>query len=115
MSENCIFCRIAAGEIPATIVHQDEELVAFRDIAPQAPTHIVIVPRKHIPTINDLTMDDAALIGKMVLLARELAAAEGVEKEGYRTVFNCNLAAGQSVWHIHLHMLGGRHFAWPPG
>jgi len=114
MSGECIFCRIAEGQVPAEKVHEDGELVAFRDIAPKAPTHIIIVPRLHIPTLNDLKPDHAPLIGRMFLLGKQLAAQEGVEKKGYRLVFNCNAAAGQSVWHIHLHLLGGRDFQWPP-
>lgn len=90
-------------------------MLAFRDINPQAPTHLVIIPRRHIPTLNELQAADAELVGRMHLLAQELAAAEGIAQGGYRTVFNCNEAAGQSVWHIHLHLLGGRAMAWPPG
>jgi histidine triad (HIT) family protein len=112
---DCLFCRIVAGEIPGQIVHQDDELVAFRDINPQAPLHVLIVPRRHIATLNDLTPDDDALVGSMVRRAAALATQHGHAERGYRTVFNCNRAAGQTVFHIHLHLLAGRELAWPPG
>ncbi|GAB4297560.1 MAG: histidine triad nucleotide-binding protein [Thiohalomonadaceae bacterium] len=112
---NCIFCKIAAGEIPATIVHQDEHVVAFRDLNPQAPTHILIIPRRHIATVNDLAEADAATVGRLFLAARRLAAELGFADDGYRLVMNTNAAAGQTVFHIHLHLLAGRNFTWPPG
>jgi histidine triad (HIT) family protein len=112
---DCLFCKIAAGEMDADIVFQDDEVVAFRDINPQAPTHILIVPRRHIPTLNDLAEEDAPLIGRLSLVARDLAASEGIAEDGYRVVMNCMEGAGQSVWHIHLHLLGGRSLGWPPG
>ncbi|WP_127478269.1 histidine triad nucleotide-binding protein [Sulfurivermis fontis] len=112
---NCIFCKIAAGEIPATIVHQDEHVVAFRDLNPQAPTHILIIPRRHIATVNDLAEADAATVGRLFLAARRIAAELGFAADGYRLVMNTNAAAGQTVFHIHLHLLAGRNFAWPPG
>lgn len=112
---NCIFCKIAAGEIPATIVHQDEHVVAFRDLNPQAPTHILIIPRRHIATVNALTAADATVVGHLFLAARQLAAELGFAEDGYRLVMNTNAAAGQTVFHIHLHLLAGRNFAWPPG
>ena len=112
---DCLFCRIAAREIPADIVHEDERLVAFNDINPQAPVHVLIIPRRHISTLNDLTADDADLIGSMVHLASCIAAEQGHAEPGYRTVFNCNAAAGQTVFHIHLHLLAGRDMTWPPG
>lgn len=111
----CLFCRIVNGEIPATKVYEDADSVAFRDINPQAPTHVVIVPRKHIPSLNDLSPADAEAIGKLLLTAKQVAANEGISVPGYRTVFNCNAAAGQTVFHIHLHLLGGREMGWPPG
>jgi len=114
MADDCIFCKIAAKDIPAEIVHEDADLVAFRDLNPQAPTHVLVIPRKHIPTVNDLEPGDAELVGKLFLAAKEIAAAEGLP-EGYRLVMNCGEAAGQSVWHIHLHLLGGRPLRWPPG
>ncbi len=113
--EECIFCKIANHEIPSDIVYEDDQFVAFRDINPQAPVHILIIPRKHIPTVNDLKPEDADLIGKMVLLAKELAAKEGISERGYRLVLNCNREGGQMVFHIHLHLLGGRAMGWPPG
>jgi histidine triad (HIT) family protein len=112
---DCLFCRIVAGEVPGTIVYQDERLVAFKDVNPQAPMHVLIVPRRHIATLNDLGPDDDALIGEMVRRAAAVAADHGHAGRGFRTVFNCNAAAGQTVFHIHLHALGGRPFAWPPG
>jgi histidine triad (HIT) family protein len=112
---NCLFCKILAGDIPADIVHESDSAIAFRDINPQAPTHVVIIPRKHIATINEITIDDHAIVGSLYSAAREIAAAEGLSEEGYRTVMNCNEAAGQTVFHIHLHLLGGRTFSWPPG
>jgi histidine triad (HIT) family protein len=111
----CLFCRIIAGEIPARIVHQDADLVAFEDINPQAPLHVLVVPRRHIATLNDLDAGADALVGQLVRRAAAIAAARGVAEGGYRTVFNCNADAGQSVFHMHLHVLGGRTLAWPPG
>ncbi|MCX7626505.1 MAG: histidine triad nucleotide-binding protein [Candidatus Sumerlaeaceae bacterium] len=112
---DCLFCSIIEGKIPAQKVYEDDNCIAFRDIKPQAPTHILIVPRKHIPTLNDLVPDDAALVGRLFLAAKQIAASEGVAEAGYRTVFNCNAAAGQAVFHLHLHLLGGRNLGWPPG
>ena len=114
MSE-CLFCKIVAGEIPAKLVHQDDELIAFSDINPQAPLHALIVPRRHIPTLNDLAPADDALVGSMFRRAAALATERGYADRGYRTVFNCNAEAGQSVFHIHLHLLAGRGMHWPPG
>jgi histidine triad (HIT) family protein len=111
----CIFCRIAAGEIPSAIVFQDDHCVAFRDIEPRAPIHILIVPRRHIASLADLTGEDAALAGHLQLTAVRLAAAEGLADSGYRVVVNCGVDAGQTVSHLHVHLLGGRHFTWPPG
>lgn len=110
-----LFSKIAAGEIPADIVYEDDEVVAFRDIGPQAPTHVLVIPRKPIRTINDLEADDAVLVGKMFLAAKKIAEQEGIAEAGYRTVINCNAAAGQTVFHLHLHLLGGRPMQWPPG
>ncbi|MCW7551203.1 histidine triad nucleotide-binding protein [Endozoicomonas gorgoniicola] len=112
---NCLFCKMVEGEIPTNKVYEDDELLAFRDINPQAPTHILIIPKKHIATLNDTSADDQLLLGKIMLKARELAAEEGLEDDGYRVVLNCNSHGGQSVYHIHLHLLGGRQMAWPPG
>jgi histidine triad (HIT) family protein len=112
---DCLFCRIIAGEIPATILFQDEHLVVLQDINPQAPTHVLIVPRRHIATLNDLAAGDDALIGAMTRRAAAIAGEGGHAERGYRTVFNCNADAGQTVFHIHMHVLGGRRLAWPPG
>ena len=112
---NCLFCKIIAGQIPSAIVYQDEALVAFKDINPQAPLHVLIVPRRHIETLNDLGAGDDALIGSMVRRAAALAKEGGYSDRGYRTVFNCNREAGQTVFHIHLHLLAGRGLTWPPG
>jgi histidine triad (HIT) family protein len=111
----CLFCKIAAGEIPAAIVHQDDTLVAFRDINPQAPLHVLIIPRQHVATLNDLAADDDALVGSMQRLAATIARDHGFADRGFRTVMNCNADAGQTVFHIHLHLLAGRSLAWPPG
>jgi histidine triad (HIT) family protein len=111
----CLFCKIVAGEIPAKRVHEDDELLAFEDIKPEAPVHILIVPKRHISTLNDLNTADDGLVGAMVRRAAAIASERGVEADGYRTVFNCNSHAGQTVFHIHLHLLAGRRFGWPPG
>jgi len=110
-----IFGKISRGEIPADIVYQDEAVVAFRDLNPQAPTHVLVIPRKPIPTLNALEAEDAELVGKLFLAARKIAEQEGIAAAGYRTVINCNAAAGQTVFHLHLHLLGGRPMGWPPG
>jgi histidine triad (HIT) family protein len=116
MSENnCLFCRILAGEIPSTKVYEDDLSLAFRDINPQAPTHVLIIPKKHIASLNELSQDDRELMGHLSLVASKLAAQLGVAASGYRTVINTGASAGQSVWHIHLHLLGGRQLGWPPG
>lgn len=112
---DCLFCRIVAGGIPATLVYQDDAVVAFRDINPQAPLHVLIVPRKHIATLNDLAPADDALVGSMFRTAAALAKEHGYDARGYRTVFNTNREAGQTVFHIHLHLLAGRGLTWPPG
>jgi len=112
---DCIFCKIVSGDIPGDIVYQDDEVLAFRDLNPQAPTHILIIPKKHISTINDIQPEDAELIGKMYLAASQIARKEGIAEPGYRAVMNCNREAGQTVFHIHLHLLGGRPMSWPPG
>lgn len=115
MSAACLFCRIVAGEIPSAKVFEDEQLVAFRDVNPQAPLHVLIVPRAHIARLTDLGPERDALVGEMVRRAAAIATEHGVAERGFRTVFNCNSDAGQSVFHIHLHVLGGRTLAWPPG
>lgn len=114
MNADCIFCRIAAGEIPARIAHQDDEVVVFHDVAPKAPSHLLVIPRRHIATLAETTPEDAALLGRVVRTAIEVAHAEGLDR-GYRLVWNCGESAGQSVFHLHLHLLGGRAMGWPPG
>ena len=110
---DCIFCKIAAKEIPGQIVREDEDVVAFRDINPAAPTHVLVVPREHIASVKDLEEGHAGLVGKLFLAAKEIAAAEKLDD--YRLVINCGELAGQSVFHVHLHLLGGRRMTWPPG
>ncbi len=110
---DCLFCKIASGDIDADIVHEDDEVVAFRDIAPQAPHHILVIPRRHIATINEV--DDAPLAGRLLTTAWQIAADLGVAEDGYRLVMNCNAHGGQTVFHIHLHLLAGRQMGWPPG
>jgi histidine triad (HIT) family protein len=112
---DCLFCRIVAGEIPATIVFQDDAVVAFRDITPQAPMHVLVIPRRHISSLNELTEADDELVGRLVRTGAAIAREHGHSAGGYRTVFNCNADAGQTVFHVHLHVLGGRKMMWPPG
>lgn len=112
---DCLFCKIINGDISADIVYESERALAFRDINPKAPTHVLIIPRRHISTINDIEPDDESLLGSLFSAARRIAADEGLADDGYRVVMNCNEAAGQSVFHIHLHLLGGRTLNWPPG
>jgi histidine triad (HIT) family protein len=112
---DCLFCKILSGEIPAELVYESDTAVAFRDINPHAPTHVLVIPRKHISTINDIGEDDQAMIGSLFTAAKKIAEQEGIAEDGYRVVMNCNEGAGQSVFHIHLHMLGGRPMGWPPG
>ncbi|HEX6928150.1 MAG TPA: histidine triad nucleotide-binding protein [Gammaproteobacteria bacterium] len=112
---DCLFCKMINGEIKPDVVLEAKDVLAFRDINPQAPTHVLVVPKEHIATINDLDADHAALIGKLYLAAKDIAAQEGLAETGYRTVMNCQEGAGQSVFHIHLHVLGGRRMHWPPG
>ena len=110
---DCLFCKMVAGDIKPDVVYENEEILAFRDINPQAPTHILIIPKRHVTTLNDL--DDAQLGGQILLASVELAKREGLAEDGYRTVFNCNKNGGQAVYHLHLHLLGGRQMGWPPG
>ncbi len=112
---DCLFCKIIDGEIPCDKVYEDDEVVAFRDVNPQAPSHILIIPRKHIATVNDFEDEDQALAGKIMLVAKQIAAEEGIDEDGYRLVMNCKEGAGQAVFHIHMHLLGGRRLSWPPG
>lgn len=113
--KECVFCGIASKQIPAKILAEKDELVAFRDSNPQAPTHVLIVPKRHLATLQDISDADAVLPGRMLLFGAELAKSLGVDESGYRLVLNLGPAAGQSVPHIHLHLLGGREFSWPPG
>ena len=112
---NCLFCKIASGEIPATILLEDKDIMAFRDINPQAPHHLLIIPTRHIATIDDTDNQDEPLLGRMILTAKKLANREGLSEAGYRLIFNVNAGGGQVVYHIHLHLLGGRQMGWPPG
>lgn len=111
----CLFCKIAEGDIPAKIVFEDEKVVAFEDISPEAPVHILIIPRKHIPTVLDMTDEDRELVGHMYVVANKIAAEKSLVDDGFRLVTNCKESAGQEVFHLHMHMLGGRKFGWPPG
>jgi len=110
-----LFSKIAAGEIPADILYADAEVVAFRDISPQAPVHFLVIPRQPLPTLNAALPEHTALLGKLLLVAAQVAAQEGIAASGYRTVINCNADAGQTFFHLHLHVLGGRALNWPPG
>jgi histidine triad (HIT) family protein len=112
---NCLFCKIAQGEMPTAVVFENDQIMAFRDLNPQAPKHVLIIPKRHIATINEAQEDDQALLGAMILAAKHIAQAEGLSEEGYRLVFNTNPNGGQTVFHIHLHLLGGRQMTWPPG
>jgi histidine triad (HIT) family protein len=112
---SCLFCKIIAGEIPASKVFEDEQVLAFTDINPQAPMHVLVVPKRHISTLNDLTAADDGLVGTMVRSAAAIAKEKGYDAAGFRTVFNCNAQAGQTVFHVHLHVLAGRSLTWPPG
>ena len=113
MPIDCLFCRIVRGEIPAKLVAETEHCIAFRDIDPKAPVHVLVIPREHVPSLDKA--DDPTLVGRLALLAAEIARTEGIAERGYRTVLNTNADAGQSVDHLHLHLLGGRKLAWPPG
>ena len=112
---SCLFCRIVAGELPSTRVHEDDDVIAIRDIAPRSPTHILVLPRRHIPSAADLTDAEAPLVGRIFAVAAELARGEGIAERGYRVVTNVGTWGGQSVDHLHFHLMGGRAFEWPPG
>jgi histidine triad (HIT) family protein len=112
---DCIFCKIASGQIPARIAYQNERVIAFHDLFPQAPTHLLVIPRAHYSTLNDVPADQSALLGELVTTASQVARELGVAESGYRVLMNCNADGGQSVYHIHLHLLAGRKLNWPPG
>lgn len=112
---NCIFCQIARKEIPAKIVYEDEEIIAFDDIRPQAPVHTLIIPKEHIPTLKEVDQEKAELLGKILVKAREIAAQKGIDQSGFRLVLNTGPDSGQEVFHLHFHLLGGRRLGWPPG
>ena len=114
MSSDCLFCKIAAKQIPAKLVYEDAEVFAFADVNPQAPTHLLVCPRRHFASLHEATPEDQAVLGKMALVAAQLARERKLEK-GYRTVINTGSGAGQTVFHLHMHLLGGRSFLWPPG
>jgi histidine triad (HIT) family protein len=113
MTDSCLFCRIVRREIPANVIHEDEHTLAFRDIDPKAPTHVLVIPKQHLSTLNDAT--DPTVVGRLLIAAKEIAASEGIAVDGYRTMVNCGPGAGQTVFHVHLHLLGGRKLGWPPG
>lgn len=112
---SCLFCKILAGEIPSSKLYEDSDLIVIRDINPQAPVHLLVIPKEHIATINDAGEQHEQLLGKMLLVAKKMAQAENMSEKGYRLVFNVNSGGGQDVYHIHLHVLGGRQMTWPPG
>ena len=115
MADECLFCKMIKGEIKPETVYEDDDVLAFKDINPQAPVHVLIVPKQHIPTINDLEPGTAAITGKLLLAAKTVAQDYGIARSGYRAVMNCNADAGQTVFHLHMHVLGGRYLRWPPG
>jgi len=115
MKDDCIFCKIANKEIKAEIVYEDEKILAFKDLKPVSPVHFLFIPKKHIETLNDISEEDAGLVERLFFRIREIAANEGISEDGYRVVVNCNKNAGQEVFHLHVHLLGGRLFSWPPG
>jgi histidine triad (HIT) family protein len=112
---DCLFCRVVAKKIPSKVVYEDQETVAFEDVNPQAPVHVLVIPKKHIPTTLDLSPDDMQLIGHMFRVAADIAKEKGIAERGFRLVMNTNPESGQTVYHIHLHLIGGRHMHWPPG
>jgi histidine triad (HIT) family protein len=115
MSGDCIFCKIANKEIPAEVVYEDNDIMAFRDLKAKAPVHLLFIPKKHIPTLNDMDEEDVVIAGKMLKAIRDVASQQGVDAAGYRVVVNCNKDGGQEVYHLHFHLLGGRNLLWPPG
>lgn len=115
MSDSCLFCKIVRGEIPTDLVFENDHVLAFRDIAPQAPVHILIVPKQHLATVNDFRPEHRETLTQLLLAAPKIAVDQGVDEDGYRLVLNCQEGAGQSVFHVHMHLLGGRRMQWPPG
>jgi len=115
MADDCLFCKMAQGEIKPDALYEDEHVLAFRDINPQAPVHFLVIPKQHITTLNDVDEEHVELIGRMYLAASKVANEQGIAEGGYRSLINCNPDAGQTVWHVHLHVLGGRVLTWPPG
>ena len=115
MTTECLFCKMVSGQIKPNTVYEDDDVLAFKDINPQAPVHVLVIPKKHTATLNDLKPGDAALVGKLLMTAARIARDSGIAESGYRAVLNCNADAGQSVFHVHLHLLGGRIMRWPPG
>jgi len=115
MTTECLFCKMVSGQIKPNTVYEDDDVLAFKDINPQAPVHVLVIPKKHTATLNDLKPGDAALVGKLLMTAARIAKDSGIAESGYRAVMNCNADAGQSVFHVHLHLLGGRILRWPPG
>ncbi len=115
MASDCLFCKIVAGEIPANVIYQDEHVLAFEDINPQAPTHTLVIPREHIATLDELDEGKVDIAGRILVAARNIAREKGLDQHGYRLVANCLESAGQTVFHIHFHLLGGRNLGWPPG
>src|SRR5262245_15298951 len=114
-TDDCLFCKIAKKEIPSSVVYEDDRVLAFNDINPQGPTHVLVVPKQHIASLNDLSSEHDAIVGELVRRAAAIAKERGISESGFRTVFNTNREAGQTVFHIHLHLIGGRSLAWPPG
>ena len=112
---DCVFCRIVRREAKATVVFEDDEVLAFRDLSPQAPVHLLVIPKKHVASLAEAEASDAALLGKLLLVARDLAVREGIDARGYRVVANRGAGAGQTIFHLHFHVLGGRGMSWPPG
>ena len=115
MTTECLFCKMVSGQIKPNTVYEDDNVLAFKDINAQAPVHVLVIPKRHIATLNDLDEPDATIVGKLTLAAARIAKDSGIATSGYRTVINCNADAGQSVFHVHLHLLGGRYLRWPPG
>ena len=113
--DNCIFCKIAAREIPSEIIYEDREVIAFKDVNAQAPTHVLIIPKKHIEKVSDINEVNSGIIAGLAVAANKIARAQGISESGYRLVLNCEKDAGQEVYHIHMHLLGGRKMSWPPG